>query len=245
MHEHLALPDAFHEALREGSQSTRIEYVDGSLIAVVNDALYDFSFGAADITTLWICVDRRRVVTARRKPLRSIDRLREAVRNGAPFRSSMDLLVHLLQNQCDVLMQIVRNATSKVDRIADGLLAGRLETGRLDLGALRRVMVRLQRLLAPEPLSLFRFLSRPPAWIADPDIAALRQSTEEFSVVLSDMSALSERIKLVQEETVKGPESDEIGSDHHTEHHRGRATAVAIREPPHCALLDRPERFLA
>jgi len=200
MHDHLSLPDIFQEALHEGSQSTRIEYVDGSLIAVVNDALYDFSFGASDIATLWICVDQRRIITARRKPLRSIDRLRAATKARALFRSSMDVLVHLLQDQCDVLVQIVRDATSKVDRIEDSLLAGRLETRRLDLGALRRVMVRLQRLLAPEPASLFRFLNRPPAWIAEPDVAALRQSTEEFAVVLNDMSALSERIKLLQEE---------------------------------------------
>jgi zinc transporter len=200
MRENLALPDAFHEALHEGSQSTRVEYVDGSLIAVVNDALYDFSFAASDIATLWICVDRHRIITARRKPLRSIDRLRAAAKAGSQFRSSMDVLVHLLQDQGDVLVQIVRNATTKIDRIEDSLLAGRLETRRLDLGALRRVMVRLQRLLAPEPASLFRFLNRPPTWITDADIAALRQSTEEFSVVLSDMSALSERIKLLQEE---------------------------------------------
>ena len=197
---HLALPDAFYEALHEGSQSTRIEYADGSLMAVVNDVLYDFAFGASDIATLWLCVDRRVVISARRKPLRSIDRLRAAVKQGTCFRSAMEILVHLLQDQADVLEQIVRDAGSRMDRIEDNLLADRLETRRLDLGALRRVLVRLQRLLAPEPASLFRFLNRPPAWIAEPDIQDLRQSTEEFSVVLNDLGALLERIKLLQEE---------------------------------------------
>jgi zinc transporter len=71
---------------------------------------------------------------------------------------------------------------------------------REDLGALRRVLVRLQRLLAPEPSALFRLLLRPPVWVAELDTQELRQSTEEFSVVLSDMSSLQERIKLLQEE---------------------------------------------
>jgi len=198
--EHLALPDPFYEALHEGTRSTRIEYADESLIAVVNDVLFDFSFGASDIATLWLCVGERTIVSARRKPLRSIDRLRVSVRQGASFRSPVAILVHLLHDQGEVLVQIVRDATARADRIEDSLLADRLETRRIDLGALRRVLVRLQRLLAPEPAALFRLLTRPPAWIADADVQELRAATEEFSVALNDMSALLERIKLLQEE---------------------------------------------
>ena len=80
------------------------------------------------------------------------------------------------------------------------MTAWRLVPKREDLGAMRRVLVRLQRLLAPEPAALFRLLQRPPAWVSELDSLELRQSTEEFSVVLSDMSSLQERIKLLQEE---------------------------------------------
>jgi zinc transporter len=36
--------------------------------------------------------------------------------------------------------------------------------------------------------------------MAETDVQELRQSTEEFSMVLSDMASLQERIKLIQEE---------------------------------------------
>ena len=68
------------------------------------------------------------------------------------------------------------------------------------LGELRRLLVRLQRLLAPEPAALFRLLQHPPRWMAELDVQELRQASEEFSVVLRDMAALQERIKLLQEE---------------------------------------------
>ncbi len=99
-----------------------------------------------------------------------------------------------------MLLQILREAMTKVDGIEDSLLAGRLDHKRVNLGALRRVLVRLQRVLAPEPAALFRLLNRPPAWVADSDLQELRQSTEEFSAVLNDVTALLERIKLLQEE---------------------------------------------
>jgi zinc transporter len=197
-HAHLA--EEFFDTLHEGSRSTRIELADDNLIAVVNDVLHNFSFEASDISTLWVNVAENVVISARRKPLQSIERLRQAVHGGEPIRSSVELLVHLLRDQADVLVNIVRDAVARADDIEDKLLAGRLTTKREDLGALRRVLVRLQRLLAPEPAALFRLLQRPPAWVAERDTQELRQSTEEFSVVLSDMASLQERIKLLQEE---------------------------------------------
>ena len=198
--EHAALPEEFHETLHEGSHSTRIEHANGSLIAVVNDVLYNFSFNPADISTLWANVDSHVVVTARRRPLQSVDRLRGAVSKGEPIRSTVELLNHLLHDQADVLVSIVRDSSKRVDDIEDELLSGKLNHKRIDLGALRRVLVRLQRLLAPEPAALFRLLQRPPDWIDEEDVQELNQSTEEFSVVLNDMASLQERIKLLQEE---------------------------------------------
>jgi zinc transporter len=200
LHEHTALPEEFYESLHEGPRSTRIELADDTLIAVVNDVLHDFSFEPSDISTLWLSVDRQIVISARRKPLRAVDSLRNAVRNGEPIRSSVELLTHLLRDQADALIKIVRDAITTVDSIEDNLLAGKLTTKRASLGALRRVLVRLQRLLAPEPAALFRLLQKPPAWMAESDVQELRQSTEEFSMVLADMASLQERIKLIQEE---------------------------------------------
>lgn len=200
LQQHLQLPETFFDALHEGVRATRIERADDALIAVMNDVLFDFSFDASDISTLWMSVTPQVVVTARSKPLRSIDRLRVAVKDGEVFASSMALLVHLLRDQADVLTQIVRNIADKTDHIEDRLLANRLEYHRAHLGTMRRLLVRLQRLLAPEPSALFRLLNRPPVWIIDEDRQDLRQSTEEFATVIQEMTALQERIKLLQEE---------------------------------------------
>jgi zinc transporter len=56
------------------------------------------------------------------------------------------------------------------------------------LGAIRRMLVTLQRLLAP-PAALFRLLNRPPVWIGSDDVQALRESAEELAV--ADRAALA------------------------------------------------------
>src|SRR5215468_10464499 len=198
---HLDLPEAFFEALHEGSRSTRIEQADGTLVAVLNDVIYDFAHvESLQVSTLWLSVDATKLISVRRQPLRSVDRLRTAVKAGECFPSAVALVVHLLRDQAAVLTQIVRSTTAKVDSIEDTFLSGRLEVKRAGLGSLRRDLVRLQRLLAPEPAALFRLLNRPPAWLSEEDLADLRQAAEEFSTTVNDAGALSERLKLLQEE---------------------------------------------
>lgn len=197
---HAALPDAFFESLHEATPSTRVEQAESSLIAVLNDVLFDFAYDAGQVSTVSLCVQLDLLVSARTKPLRSIDRLREAVRSGETFRSPVELLAHLLHLQADVLARIVRESTARADRIEDNLLGERLRSSRTDLGKLRRVLVRLQRLLAPEPAALFRLLSRPPAWMGEADVQDLREAAEEFSTAVADCAALVERVKILQEE---------------------------------------------
>lgn len=200
LREHLQLPVEFYEALHEGSRSTRIEHADQHLIAIINDVVHDFSYEASDISTLWVCASEKLIVTVRRTFLKSVDRLRQAVNQGAQLQSTAELLSHLLHDQADVLTGIVRQLNRQVDDTEDALLAGRLNHKRARLGQKRRVLVRLQRLLAPEPAALFRLLQKPPRWMSDDARQELRQATEEFAEVLRDMHSLQERIKLLQEE---------------------------------------------
>jgi zinc transporter len=198
--QNLAVAPEFFEARRDGSRSTRIEDAHDTLVAVINDVAYEFAFDPSEIETLWVNVGPRMAISARVHPLRSIDRLRQDVKDGCRFDSSVAFLNHLMHDQGDVLVRIVRDATLQVDAVEDGLLTGRLRRKRGDLGKLRRVLVRLQRLLAPEPGALFRLLRLPPPWITAHDLEELRQATEEFTLIIRDVSELQERIKLLQEE---------------------------------------------
>jgi zinc transporter len=139
------------------------------------------------------------VVTARYKPLRFIEWMlpRLATLN---VTSSTALLAFLLEEQEEVLEQVVRQASRHVDDIEERLLTNHVQRNRADLARLRRMLLRFQRLLAPEPAAMFRLLNRPPAWIDRSVVQEFRQFTEEFTVVLNDLSGLTERISLLQEE---------------------------------------------
>jgi len=202
MQEYLPYSQQFLEFLEDETISTRVELVDNVLMAVINDVLYDFRYDPESVSNLWVCVQSGIIVTARARPLRSIDRLRACVRSGDWFRSSVEVLAHLMRDQADVLVRVLRGTSLRIDAIEDNLLAPRIRSNRTEIGKLRRLLVRLQRLLAPEPAALFRLLNRPPDWATAEDLADLRQSVEELSTSVSDMASLTERARLLQEELV-------------------------------------------
>jgi zinc transporter len=197
---HLNLPEGFYQSLTEPASSTRLDQDGEALVAVVHDARFDFVFDPESVATVHLYLSPRLLVTARLRPVRSVDRLRGAVRAGQVFRSPADLLAQLLRHQADVLMEIVRTSSMQVDIIEDRLLANRITISRRELGSLRRTLVRLQRLLAPEPAALFRLLGKSPTWFGAEDLQELRQAAEEFSAAISDAGTLVERVKLLQEE---------------------------------------------
>jgi len=196
---YLTLPDTFYESLRSDIDATHLEQDADSLVARIHDVLFDFTFDAPVATTT-LCVKPRVVVSAHARPWRSIDQLRTEVQAGQVFRSPIEILARLLRDQANVLVDIVRKSKMRLSPMEKQLLAKRISVSRSELGSLRRMLVRLQRLLAPEPAAFFRLLSRPPDWISEDKLQNLQQAAEKFSTAISDTAALVERVKQLQEE---------------------------------------------
>ncbi len=194
----LDLPETFFDALREARISTRIEQADGALRAVVNDVMFNLEFTPSEIAILWIYAHQRIIVTARSEAAAFGGLLARVGERGSEiFRSPVELLVHLMRDQADLLVQIVRRTSADIDRIEDRFLSQRPTQNRLDLGAMRRMLTRLHGCSRRSWRAIFRLLARPPRWLHPEDVQDLRESTEEFSVVL-DMAGLIERVRLLQ-----------------------------------------------
>lgn len=201
LHANADLPDDFYDALRGDSRASRIHRDGDHVFAVINDVTFDFSFDATDMATLWVNVRQGLVVSARRHPLRSVDRLRAAVKRGERFHTGVALLDHLLRDQADELQHIARKAGDRVDDIEDQMLARRGSPHGAELARLRHLAVRLNRLMSPEPGALLRMLSNPPTWMKADDAQRLREASDDFGIALRDVAALQDRIKLLQDET--------------------------------------------
>ena len=160
---HAGLSDNFFEALTHGLHSTRIERADDGADRRHQRRAVRVQLRRRTISTLWISVGQRLVVTARRQPLRSVD----APAHGGQarrrdLRSSAELLEHLLRDagRRAGAHRARRHRARRRHRRRSCWPASSHHSAR-ELARLRRLLVRLQRLLAPEPSALLRLLQQP------------------------------------------------------------------------------------
>ena len=200
--QYIELPIAFKGVLHDERRSSRLSHSHHGLFAVMNDVTYDPTHRKhPEISTLWVSIRQRWLLSAWDNPLRSVEQLLALISAEKTFPNPLTLVIQLLSHQADLLADILRNTSITANSIEEKLAAGELPK-RASLGGMRRDLIRLQRLLAPEPSSLFRLISRPPKWVREEDIDYLHLATENFSVALRDMASLQERIELLEDEIV-------------------------------------------
>jgi len=195
----LDLPTAFSEALHKERRSSRMAHSQLNLFATVNEVTYDFERRTQpEVATIWLNVKQHSLLSAWDQPLKSVKLLRQKISEGQPFHSPLALLNWLLRRQSEDMFGVLRGVAKIANEIENSLRTNKLPKHK-DLGGIRGDLVGLQRLLAPEPASLFRLITRPPKWIDNEDIQSLHLSTENFSVALRDMAVLQERIKILED----------------------------------------------
>lgn len=198
--QYVELSMAFKDTMHEERRSSRLARGHQGLFAVMNDVNYDAATNKQlEVATLWISIRQRWLLSTWDKPLRSVAELIKLIKSRHSFPGPLSLVTQLLSEQAEVLMQIVHNVALSANDIEAQLSANKLPK-RSSLGHIRRDLIRLQRLLAPEPASVFRIVNRPPKWAREEELDRLHLATEDFVVAMRDMVNLLERIRLLEED---------------------------------------------
>lgn len=189
------------ESLLDGNDTRpRMEQVGDGLLAVLSDMHYDFQYEPADIGTLRLFLDERRIVSCRRHPLKATDRLRKELEEGARFTSTVEVMAELIELLSRTLGDVVAKLSLDLDSTEDSILAARYNDGRGKLGQVRRLVVQLRRHVAPQKQAFGRIGNRQLPWADDDALARLRDATERMAGVLYDIEAVQERAKVLQDE---------------------------------------------
>lgn len=194
------IPEDLRHELGASDVRTRLENHNGLMFGVFTDMLYDIDPDLTEISTVRIFGSERLVISARRHPSRTMDRLRRALYDGLRVRGPADLIATMIANLAETVEMAVVELIVALDDIEDRLLEGRSSTVREDLGAIRRFAVRLHRHLALKRRAVFQVCARPPAFFDEEDTVDLREATEQMGAVVDDLVSAQDRAKLLYEE---------------------------------------------
>jgi zinc transporter len=193
------IPKDGRELLLDSDAHIRCEHFEHGLALVIGDLFHDFKEDPEELGVLRLYVDNGRLITGRRHPLKSVDRLRHELIESHVFSNTIDLFARLIYNIGDSMHSVIKTLNDTVDDAEDQILAGNLHNQGSELGRIRRLLARLRRHLVANRQALIQAVHHIHRW-SQHDISELRQAVEHVESTIQDLELVQERTRLLQEE---------------------------------------------
>lgn len=201
LREHIDLPEDAREALLGPDARARSQAFPSAFVVFVGDFHRDFSSDPEAFGALRIYVSPQLILTCRKHPLKSVDRLRTKIHHqDIDADSPLELFDRLLVCLVEGFATLASDLADSVDDAEDRILAGRLEDHASQLGQLRRLLARLRRYASANRTALAHLPERIAAWTTPDQRLRLREIIDRFDSVGQDLDLVTERACLLQEE---------------------------------------------
>ena len=187
------LPEPIREALLDPDPRTRLEPLGDGILGVIGDTVAGADPDPWRLSSMHFYVDRRWLISTRRRPVSCASKLGREVRNGASVRSAAELLVWLLNLAADSVSARALELARDTDRTEDEVLAGHTAASRERLGRARRRAARLRRQVALRTRTIDRLRARLPAWVEENDRFELLNALDRMETLVDELQAVEQR----------------------------------------------------
>jgi zinc transporter len=194
------IPEAARAFLAGHDSRPRLHVTEEGVYGLLIDLKMDTNDPDNEKGILHFFMDGTRLITVRTRPIRSTDRLRRKIEEGADADCTLTLLGLLLQCLLEGYSDKLELLTDEVDDIEASVLADRKDADRSALSAVRRQLAEFRRYMNPERNILGRLCTLGHTWADAEALDRLAQVVDALHGLAGNIDALYERAKLLQEE---------------------------------------------
>ena len=194
-----ALTDDARTPFIEPADHQFLEYSDGVVSGVLLDHERDLSGRTTQTNFLRFAFAHNFLISARKKPLNSIETLRIALSAGELTPSPLALFEAIIDKLCDELSRMINGIGILLDGIEDRIIEGRGRNERSTLGPARRDAVRLARQIGGLNSILAR-LENAVEEEQDEMCETASRLVQRTDALTRDISSIQDRARLLQDE---------------------------------------------
>lgn len=155
-----------------------------------------------DMVFLRIWAEEDRIITSKKRHLRSVGVLRDQITAGhGPLTTShfITTITELLTSYIEEAVAGIEDKTSALEELVISSHEGKLRT---QISVIRRHAVILRRYLAPQRDAIIRLQVDNIAWFTEKDKRQLHEIANSLMRIVEDLDSLRDRANIVQEELV-------------------------------------------
>jgi zinc transporter len=194
------MPAEARELMLLPEDRIQLHLTPGGGYGLLPDIERDFADQSLGPGRLAFWCDEKRLITARRHPVRAAEQLHDMVEQGEELSDPAEALARLQEAFATMVERRLAVLSGELGRIEDEVLADRDHIGREVLGPLRRELSRYAREFSALRGAVYRATAMRGAVLASPltaHLPALQQQAEDME---RDAAALSDRARLLYEE---------------------------------------------
>jgi Mg2+ and Co2+ transporter CorA len=193
------LPPEALEVLEDSAEMIQLAAEPEMIAGIAPDFIHGAEPDPRKMTTWRFAMQPRRLVTARRRQVRTLGALHEALRAGRRFPGVLHLFDAVIDGLADSMALLVRRMSERLDFVEDALL-DRDEQEYEALGHVRRDATRLARLMPPLGAMLRGIVAHPPAWFTEDALEECAYVAQRLESLAGDIAALQNRAHALQDE---------------------------------------------
>jgi zinc transporter len=173
--------------------------IGDEIVGVVPDLHQAFAQPGDDLVRLRFVMNARMVITARQRPVQSVENTRRAIESGKRFASAIVFLDELIDQFADAIVRMAEELGDELDAVEDHVLHEEPADERHRIGRVRLKAVRVHRQLA-QLKTVFQRLE--PRVSADHAVlgAAIRTLAQKLEAIDGEVASLHERARLLLDE---------------------------------------------
>jgi zinc transporter len=198
--QHAPVSDIARELLTGPDEHMRLDILGGEVVGVLPDLQQEFARPTEDLVRLRFVMTDRMLITARRRPVHSLELTRRTIDAGRRFPTAISFLDAIVDQFADGISRVAEKIGDQLDEVENRLLRDEdVADERTSLGRIRLQSVRMHRQLA-QLRTLFHRLE-PRVAAENRQVArAIRTLAQKLDALDHDVAAQHERARLLLDE---------------------------------------------
>jgi zinc transporter len=193
------LSELAREMLLGPEEHLRLDVLGHEIIGVVPDLQQEISQHSDAIVRLRFVMTERVLISARRRPLHSVETTRRAIEAGKRFPSAVSFLDTVIDQFADAVASMAEKLGNEIDSIEDRIMDGEIADERPRVGRLRLQTVRVHRQLA-QLRSMFHRVESRMSHDNAPVAQAIRALAQKLDAIDHEVASLHDRARLLIDE---------------------------------------------
>ena len=188
------------QALLEDETRPRITEIDDGILIILRGANLNDNSQPEDMVSIRIWVDKRGIISLRKRKLRAIVDIEDSIKAGLGPKSTSEFICLLIDRLFKRMEPVLASLDERTDNIEENIIENPKTQHREEIIDIRRKAIIFRRYMSPQRDAITNLRIANLSWMDELAIKRLSESINHVTRFIEDLDVIRERAQIVKDE---------------------------------------------